>query len=79
MYKLDVGGYPSSDQGLRALVEQPAGVATWNGPYVKGNVPVDPWNRPYSYANPSSRAGHDYDLCSLGPAGAGGSDLICNQ
>src|SRR6202046_3019135 len=79
MYKLDVGGYPTSDQGLRALVEQPTGVATWNGPYVKGNVPVDPWNRPYSYANPSSRAGHDYDLCSLGPTGAGGSDLICNQ
>jgi general secretion pathway protein G len=79
MYKLDVGSYPSSDQGLRALVEQPTGVTTWNGPYVKGNVPVDPWNRPYSFANPSSRAGHDYDLCSLGPNGSGGSDLICNQ
>src|ERR1700712_3297533 len=48
MYKLDVGSYPTSDQGLRALVEQPASVSTWNGPYVKGNVPVDPWNRPYS-------------------------------
>src|SRR3984885_7478233 len=79
IYKLDIGGYPTSDQGLRALVEQPTGVATWNGPYVKGNVPVDPWNRPYSYANPSTRAGHDYDLCSLGPNGAGGGDLICNQ
>src|ERR1700729_2948296 len=39
MYKLDVGSYPSTDQGLRALVEQPTGVTTWNGPYVKGNVP----------------------------------------
>src|SRR4051794_1559038 len=47
MYKLDTGNYPSTDQGLRALVEQPAGVATWNGPYVKGSVPVDPWNHPY--------------------------------
>ena len=64
MYKLDVGSYPSSDQGLRALVEQPSGVTAWNGPYVKGNVPVDPWNHPYNYANPSSRPGHDYDLCS---------------
>jgi general secretion pathway protein G len=79
MYKLDVGSYPTSDQGLRALAEQPSGVTTWNGPYVKGNVPVDPWNRPYSYANPSGRAGHDYDLCSLGSSGGGGGDAICNQ
>jgi general secretion pathway protein G len=79
MYKLDVGGYPSSDQGLRALVEQPTGVTTWNGPYVKGNVPVDPWNRPYVYRDPSSRAGHDFDLCSEGPSGSGGGDEICNQ
>jgi general secretion pathway protein G len=79
MYKLDVGGYPTSDQGLRALVAPPNGVTTWSGPYVKGNVPVDPWNRPYSYVNPSSRPGHDYDLCSLGASGAGGSDAICSQ
>jgi general secretion pathway protein G len=78
MYKLDVGSYPSSDEGLRALVEQPAGVTTWNGPYVKGSVPIDPWNHPYTYANPSSRSGHDYDLCSAGPNGSGGSDAICN-
>jgi len=79
MYKLDVGSYPSSDQGLRALVEQPSGVTTWNGPYVKGNVPVDPWNHSYTYANPSSHPGHDYDLCSAGPNGTGGNDSICNQ
>ena len=40
MYKLDVGSYPSTDQGLHALVEEPSGVTTWNGPYVKGAVPV---------------------------------------
>ncbi|PPQ35366.1 type II secretion system major pseudopilin GspG [Rhodopila globiformis] len=79
MYKLDVGSYPSSDQGLRALVEQPTGVTGWNGPYVKGNVPVDPWNHAYVYREPSTRAGHDFDLCSNGPAGSGGSDMICNQ
>jgi len=79
IYKLDVGGYPSTDQGLRALVEQPMGVTNWNGPYVKGDVPVDPWNHAYVYREPSSRAGHDFDLCSNGPSGNGGSDVICNQ
>jgi general secretion pathway protein G len=79
IYKLDVGSYPTTDQGLRALVEQPTGVASWNGPYMKGDVPVDPWNHAYVYREPSSRAGHDYDLCSNGPSGNGGSDMICNQ
>src|ERR1700753_4290600 len=79
MYKLDVGSYPSTDQGLGALVEQPTGVTTWNGPYVKGNVPVDPWNHPYVYRNPSSRPAHEFDLCSEGASGTGGRDEICNQ
>ncbi|MEA2739756.1 MAG: ral secretion pathway protein [Acetobacteraceae bacterium] len=78
MYKLDVGGYPTTDQGLRALVEQPTGVTTWSGPYVKGGLPVDPWNRPYVYRDPSTRAAHDFDLCSEGPSGTGASDEICN-
>ncbi|WP_428489710.1 type II secretion system major pseudopilin GspG [Rhodopila sp.] len=78
MYKLDVGSYPTTDQGLQALVEQPSGVTTWNGPYVKGKVPVDPWNRPYTYRDPSDRAGHDFDLCSAGPSGTGGDSQICN-
>ncbi|MGD0105805.1 MAG: type II secretion system major pseudopilin GspG, partial [Rhodopila sp.] len=47
IYKLDVGSYPSTDQGLRALVERPTDVPNWAGPYVKGNVPVDPWNHQY--------------------------------
>ncbi len=80
MYKLDVGSYPTTDQGLQALVEAPAGVSNWNGPYVQsGHVPVDPWSHPYVYRDPSDRAGHDYDLCSAGPSGdATGSDMICN-
>ena len=79
MYKLDVGSYPTGEQGLRALVERPAGVEAWNGPYVKGNVPVDPWNHAYTYRNPSPRGGHDYDLCSSGPtANASTGDAICN-
>jgi general secretion pathway protein G len=80
MYKLDVGSYPTTDQGLQALVQAPAGVSNWNGPYVQsGQVPVDPWSHPYVYRDPSDRAGHDYDLCSAGPSGdATGSDMICN-
>jgi general secretion pathway protein G len=79
LYKLDVGSYPTTDQGLAALVEKPGSVDNWNGPYEKGGVPVDPWSRPYVYRNPSERGGHDYDLCSNGPSGAGGGEQICNQ
>jgi general secretion pathway protein G len=80
MYKLDVGSYPATDQGLQALVQAPAGVSNWNGPYVQsGQLPVDPWNHPYVYRDPSDRAGHDYDLCSAGPNGnATGDAMICN-
>ena len=81
MYKLDVGSYPTTEQGLAALVQQPADVSDWNGPYVKGDkLPLDAWNHPYVYASPSSRPGHDYDLCSKGPSGAAGGDaMICNN
>jgi general secretion pathway protein G len=80
LYKLDVGVYPATDQGLAALNEKPADAANWNGPYLKGqSVPLDPWNHAYVYRNPSSRSGHDYDLCSLGPSGnATGDGMICN-
>ena len=50
LYKLDVGKFPSSEQGLNALVRQPSGVAGWNGPYLKkGEIPDDPWGNPYEY------------------------------
>ncbi len=80
LYKLDVGLYPSSDQGLAALLEKPAGVENWYGPYFKVQaLPLDPWNRPYVYRSPSGRAGRDYDLCSLGQNGnSGGEAPICN-
>ncbi len=82
LYKLDVGSYPTSEQGLDALAVKPTDVDNWNGPYVKGDrVPVDPWNHPYLYRNPSTRSGHDYDLCSQGPNGAQstGDAEICNR
>ncbi len=79
LYKLDVGAYPTTEQGLKALVAPPTGVATWNGPYLKGNEPVDPWNHPYTYRSPSNRSGHDYDLCSNGPGGTPATTTtICN-
>ncbi len=80
LYKLDIGSYPSTEQGLKALIVKPSGVAAWNGPYLKATeAPVDPWSHPYSYRNPSTRAGHDYDLCSSGPSGPSSQDSpICN-
>lgn len=82
-YKLDVGDYPTTEQGLGALIEKPGGVASWNGPYIKADKPpLDPWNHAYSYRFPSVRRGHDYDLCSGGPQNAAGdagsAGLLCN-
>jgi general secretion pathway protein G len=75
MYKLDVGSYPTTEQGLQALLARPADVDHWNGPYIKGSkIPEDPWGHPYIYRSPSERQGYEYDLFSLGPTGqAGGS------
>jgi len=84
LYKLDVGSYPSTDDGLQALTAQPADVPGWSGPYLKSAAaPLDPWGHPFLYQQPSSRPGHDYDLCSLGSAGKPGAPgdpgLICNH
>jgi general secretion pathway protein G len=84
LYKLDVGGYPTTEQGLQALVEHPTGAGVWNGPYVKGDkVQLDPWNHPYIYREPSARRNHDYDLCSGGPNAVNGEPgaegMICNN
>lgn len=84
MYKLDVGSYPTTEQGLQALLVRPAGVDNWDGPYIKGSrLPDDPWGHPYVYRSPSERTGFQYDLYSLGPTGqtgGGGRDAsIYNQ
>ena len=82
MYKLDVGSFPTTDQGLQALITRPAASARWNGPYVKGDsVPVDSWGRAYLYRSPSLRSGREYDLCSKGPTGdaaENSSEIVCN-
>ncbi|MGI4950553.1 MAG: type II secretion system major pseudopilin GspG [Janthinobacterium lividum] len=82
LYKLDVGSYPSTDQGLPALSVRPAGLSTWNGPYLKGEAqPLDPWSHPYTYASPG-RGGREFELCSRGPSGTAtdeASGLICSK
>lgn len=73
LYHLEVGRYPSTSEGLRALVEAPAGVSRWNGPYLKKNeIPVDPWGHPYQYRSPSERGA--YEIVSLGADNAEGGD-----
>ncbi len=69
-YRLDVGRYPSTEQGLNALVVQPGGVAKWAGPYLKKELPVDPWGKPYQYKAPGEHG--DFDLFSYGKDGAQG-------
>lgn len=69
-YRLDVGRYPSTEQGLNALVTQPAGIDRWAGPYLKKQVPLDPWGHPYVYKFPGAHG--DFDLLSYGRDGAPG-------
>jgi general secretion pathway protein G len=75
MYKLDVGSYPTTEQGLVALTARPAGVRGWNGPYVKpGDEFNDPWGQPFQYRSPSQRPGHPFDIFSLGADGKPGGE-----
>lgn len=69
-FRLDVGRYPSTDQGLAALVERPAGEARWAGPYLAKAVPLDPWGQPYQYRAPGQHG--EYDLQSFGKDGRPG-------
>lgn len=69
-YRLDVGRYPTSEQGIDSLNTQPAGEARWQGPYLKKNVPKDPWGNPYQYKAPGEHG--EYDLSSLGKDGQSG-------
>jgi general secretion pathway protein G len=84
IYRLDIGTYPSSAQGLSALNSSPAGVAGWNGPYLNDETGiVDPWGRPFEYRSPSQRAGRAFDIASLGadgkPGGTGEDADILNR
>ncbi|GEM_PF-58042 len=80
LYEVDNGRYPSSEQGLAALVSKPAGgpaPKNWKGPYLE-QPPMDPWQRPYNYHYPGSHPPQDYDLSSFGPDGTASEDDIGN-
>lgn len=72
LFKLDVGRYPTTEEGLDALSKRPGNAASWAGPYVRGNVPADPWGRPYRYSNPGPNGG--IEILTLGADGAPGGE-----
>ena len=73
LYHLEIGHYPTDQEGLRALVERPPQLEAWNGPYLKNRDSlIDPWGRPYLYRSPGQHG--DYDLYSLGADGKDGGD-----
>ncbi|WP_053843500.1 type II secretion system major pseudopilin GspG [Paracidovorax avenae] len=72
LFKLDVGRYPTTEEGLNALVTRPGSVSGWAGPYLKGGVPTDPWGHPYRYASPGPNGG--IEILSLGADGAPGGE-----
>jgi len=73
IYRLDVGVYPSTEDGLDALVERPADAPRWNGPYLKkAESLIDPWHNPYVYRHPGEHG--EYDLYSLGNDGREGGE-----
>lgn len=81
LYKLDVGSYPSTQQGLEALLKAPEGASNWNGPYIKKTAALnDPWGHPYNYRSPGQYG--EFDLYSYGPKGdegnTGAKPLIAN-
>jgi general secretion pathway protein G len=83
LYELDNGMYPTTEQGLRALISKPTSSPippNWNGPYLKKRkLPKDPWKRDYIYISPGIHNVEDYDLYSYGPDGVeGGGDDITN-
>ncbi|MDO5624846.1 MAG: type II secretion system major pseudopilin GspG [Pseudomonadota bacterium] len=72
LFKLDTGRYPTNAEGLPALVTRPGAVNGWNGPYLRGGLPNDPWGNPYRYANPGPAGG--VEILSLGADNAPGGD-----
>jgi general secretion pathway protein G len=77
-YRIDMGDYPSTDEGLQALITAPENKADrWRGPYVDvtgGKIPLDPWGEPYQYRCPGTHNKDSYDLWSKGPDKVDGTD-----
>ena len=78
-FEVDIGRYPTNDEGLKALMEQPGNAKDWKGPYLKRSLGNDPWGHAYIYKAPGSHNATSYDLFSYGPDGQeGGGDDIDN-
>lgn len=80
LYEVDSGRYPSTEQGLQALIEKPNTSPVpknWKGPYLE-EMPADPWGNPYQYRFPGTHPPRDYDLFSYGPDGVQSEDDVVN-
>ena len=78
-YEVDMGYYPKGRNGLAELVQPPRDARNWKGPYLKSEIPLDPWGHPYIYEYPGKHNPSGYDLLSMGPDGRiGGDDDIAN-
>ncbi|MBM4337968.1 MAG: type II secretion system protein GspG [Deltaproteobacteria bacterium] len=71
-FRLDVGRYPTTEEGLKILREKPSGVDMWKGPYLPKEIPVDPWGKAYIYKSPGEHG--EYDLLSFGLDGVEGGE-----
>ena len=71
-FRLDVGRYPTTDEGLQALRQKPGGLERWDGPYLRKDLPLDPWSKPYAYRSPGEHG--PYDIESYGADGTPGGD-----
>lgn len=73
LFSFDMGRYPTSSEGLEALIRNPGSLESWKGPYLdKSELPMDPWGKPYVYRSPGQHG--DYDLLSYGPDGIEGGE-----
>ena len=77
LYELDNGNFPSTTEGLGALLVKPTSAKNWNGPYLE-RKPIDPWGHEYQYKSPGAHRTYDYDLYSLGHDGVEGEDDVKN-
>lgn len=77
-FEIDVGRYPSTSEGLKALIEKPSDAEGWQQPYLKRDVPRDPWGNDYVYKQPGQYNEDGYDLYSFGPdrKQGGGDDIV---
>jgi len=78
-FEVDTGSYPRGQDGLAQLISQPSDVTSWRGPYLKSDIPNDPWGNPYIYEFPGRVNPTGYDIRSMGPDGqANTADDVVN-